>query len=331
MAFTPKSASPPAYKQLSSDAAMQIFFGRIQAAVNAKYGNPTQESNETKRLRNFMLYCLAIDYRWPCPLSLSASDRVHFMAMWDILLPTPRIHLRMHLGADERRALAPYFWKYLYEPCAELGIPVESAVATVYRHSKYLNAAGRYKGCVHGLLHSRGFKVLASKLFMDRSVLVPRLVTSHQMRGELLDNITQTARLYFLSISGYDSAIFRLESDPTTAFTEEAGCQYELTPRGEHYQNNRDQTLNMVQPTVRPLLEKARECISRLTDRHTVFPKVKDVRSLCDQTCMGPGPTPTAPPEESPIWAEPPLCRDVESLFMQDLFEHRPGRGPCDS
>jgi hypothetical protein len=282
-------------------------------------------------LGNFLLYCLAVDYRWPCPLNLSASDRLHFMAMWDVLAPTPRIHQTRHLRADERRALAPYFWKYLHEPCAELGIPVESAIVILARHARYLNDAGRYKGCVHGVLHDRGIEVLARKLLMDQSILLPRLAASREMRLELLENIAQTARPYFSSISGYNSAIFREGSDPNTAFSEEGRCQYELTARGEHYRENRNQTVNMVQRTVRPLLEKARDCISRLTDRHEVFPKVKDVRSLCDQTCMGPGPTPTAPPQESPIWAEPPRWRDTESVYMPDLFEHRPGQGRCDS
>jgi hypothetical protein len=46
---------------------------------------------------------------------------------------------------------------------------------------------------------------------------------------------------------------------------------------------------------------------------------------------MGPGPTPTAPLEESPIWVEPLRWRDTESVYMPDLFEHRPGRGRYDS
>jgi hypothetical protein len=331
MASNSKSAAPPAYEQLGpSDAANQIFFGRIQAAVNAECGYRNGESIETKRLRNFLLYCLAVDYRWPCPLNLSASDRGHFLAMWNVLAPKPRIHQTMHLRADERRALAPYFWKYLHKPCDKLGIPVESAIVIVARHARYLNDAGRYKGCVHGVLRDRGPGVLASKLLMDRSELVPCLVTSRQMQLELLENITQTTRPYISYISGYNSAIFRAGSDPKTAFTE-GDSGYELTPRGKHYQENRNQTLNMVQRTVRPLLEKARACISSVLDRHEVFPNVKDVRSLCDQTCMGPSPTPTAPLEESPIWVEPLRWRDTESVYMPDLFEHRPGRGRYDS
>lgn len=186
--------NPPAYEQLElSESASQIFMDRIQATIEAEYTNPNEEPAETKRLRNFLLYCLAIDYRMSCPLVLSASDREHFLSMHKVLDELSEVRRHMHFTAGERRGLAPYLWKYLHAPCASLRIPVECAVIILARYTKFLNPYDRYKGCVHGVLNTYGPRRLANKLSMDRSVLVPLLATSSQMRLELTEKITGTA------------------------------------------------------------------------------------------------------------------------------------------
>jgi hypothetical protein len=115
-----ESTSPPAYeKLLDSEAASHIFLNRIQNTVNAEYHDVNNDSTETKRLRNFLLYCLAVDYRAPISLTISESDREHFREMsatiWDLQgLDSENL---VHLNGKDRQALAPYFWKYLHAPC----------------------------------------------------------------------------------------------------------------------------------------------------------------------------------------------------------------------
>lgn len=336
MAPASNDAAPPAYEQLEpSNERSQAFLRRIQAAVNIAYGNANDNPPEIKRMHNFLLYCLAVDYRCPCALSLSASDREHFLGMKKVLVSMPNIHKSMHLSAEERRPLAAYFWKHLHAPCTSLGIPVESAVLIVVRYVKYLNANGRYKGCAHGLLHSLGPEALASKLLMDRNVLIPHLATSEHMRQEFTKRIFETARPYFTSVDGFASAIIPVESVASAAFAEEAACQYTLTPRGRFYRDNRAHTLNMVQRSVLPLLDKAFMCLAGAYKRHKrndIFPKSPaEILLLCDHGCMGPGPTPTQPPKESPLWVGRPRWRETESMYLPELFEHRPGQGHCDS
>ena len=282
-------------------------------------------------MRNFLLYCLAIDYRFSCPLTMSAPDREHFLRMSRVLVGLTALCDNVHLGADDRRNLAPYPWKYLDAPCATLGIPVECAVMMVGRYAKYTNVVGLYKGCVHGILYTYGPTRLATKLSVDRSILAPRLVTLERMRLELTERINETARPYFKSIDGRSSAIFHAGPDSNLPFDEEAGITYELTARGKFYVDNRKHAFHTIRHSARPLVERALACVRFLRQKHEVFPQTPADGVVCDHTCMGPGPTPQEPVRESPMWAEPPRWRDGESVHLPELFEHRPGQGHCDS
>jgi hypothetical protein len=237
----------------------------------------------------------------------------------------------MHLTAEDRRNLAPYLWKYLHAPCASLGIPVESAVIVISRYAKFVNMLGHYKGCVHGVLHTFGPSRLADKLSMDRSILVPCLATSVEMRLELTKRIEETAKQYFTSIDGRSSAIFAAGANTRVPFHEESGIRYKLTARGRLYQDNRKHAFHTIRHAVRPLLERALACVKSARQRPGAFLLTEADKMLCDQTCMGPGATPQVPATESEVWAEPPRWRDAGSVHLPEMFEHRPGQGYCDS
>ena len=198
MSATANDVSPPPYHQLEqSEAASEIFLDRIQATIEAEHTIAEEQPLETQRVRDFLLYCLAIDYRSPCPLTISAQCREHFLSMRRVLKELATMRGKTHnLKADDRRKLAPYLWKYLHAPCASLGIPVESAVIVINRYAKFVNMLGHYKGCVHGVLHTFGPGRLADKLSMDRSILVPCLVTSEQMRLELTKRIDELSLIH---------------------------------------------------------------------------------------------------------------------------------------
>lgn len=151
MSSTQTIGSPPSYKP--SDAESDAFFDKARAVVDAERNNVETDDAETMRLRNFLLYCLAVDYRVPIKLSLDASDRVHYLEMAFLLEDLNKVG-KAHLKAHERATLGPYFWKYLQAPCIRLGIPVDCAIAMVLRFYKYQNLIGRYKGCAHGVLAS---------------------------------------------------------------------------------------------------------------------------------------------------------------------------------
>ena len=332
----------PAYSQFEqSEAASEIFLDRIQATISAErtVADGTvadEEPFETHRMRNFLLYCLAIDYRFPCPLNISAQRHEHFLGIRRLLKEVQQIRETVHLSAENRRKLAPFFWKYLHAPCASIGVPVESAVVIIERYAKFVNMHGLYKGCVHGVLHTYGPARLAAKLSMDRSTLVPCLATSVQMRLELTKRINETAKQYFTSIDGRSSAIFSAPGAGSSMlpFDEESGIKYELTARGELYQNNRKHAFHTISHAVGPLVDRARECVKSARParrRFGAFLSVAADEVLCDQTCMGPGQSPQEPAKESEMWAEPPKWRDADSVHLPELFEHRPGQGNCDS
>lgn len=160
----------------------EAFFERAQAVVDDEMGNNADKDDaETKRLRNFLLYCLAVDYRVPIKLPLDLSDREHYLEMAFLLEDLDSVR-KAHLKAHERATLAPYFWKYSQAPCIRLGIPVDCAIAMVCRFYKHQNILGRYKGCAHGVLAYFGTERLAAKISMDRSILVSRLTASPEMR-----------------------------------------------------------------------------------------------------------------------------------------------------
>lgn len=69
-----------------------------------------------------------------------------------------------------------------------------SYITASTRYAKYLNFYGRYKGCIHGVLHGCGIGMLAQKLSIDRSVLIPRLATSEETRRELTEKVVEIAR-----------------------------------------------------------------------------------------------------------------------------------------
>lgn len=334
MAPTINKDNLPAYDQLEqSEAASEIFLDRIQATISAERTVPDEEPFETHRMRNFLLYCLAIDYRFPCQLSVSAQRQEHFLGMRRLLKNLQTIRETVHLTAEDRRKLAPYLWKYLHAPCASLGIPVESAVIMIERYAKFVNVLGRYKGCVHGVLHTYGPARLAAKLSMDVNILVPCLVTSMQMRRELNKRISETAKRYFTLIHGRSSAIFCAPGADSSvlSFDEESGIRYELTTRGRLYQDNRKHALYTISHAVRPLLDRALACLESARRRPGAFLSTAADGVLCNQTCMGPGQSPQEPAEQSPVYAESPKWRDAGSVILPELFEHRPGQGYCDS
>lgn len=322
----PGYEQPPSYEQMMGQAAVQVFLDRIQNTVDAECNGTSQDSIETKRLRNFLLYCLAVDYRFSCSLSIPAEDREHFLELSKILQDMRTRHgYGPHMEAGDRMAFAPYLWKYLHEPCTSLAIPVESAVGIVVRYAKFLNFYGRYKGCIHGVLHNCGIGMLAQKMSTDRSILIPRLVTSEQTRRELTEKVTEIARPYFTSIGGATSEI-SVTSRPGR-FEEEMRFHYTLTTRGKMYEENRTDALSTIKRSAIHLLDGVLGRVLDIKERRGQVFARGSTEEIRNSKSILPVPAPT----DSAIWSSPPRWRDHESVFLPEMFESRTGQGYCDT
>lgn len=77
---------PPPYEMTDSEA--QQLCNRIQDTVVAEKGGAHKDSLEAESLRNFLLYCLAVDYHVSAPRTfiLSASEREHYAEMSGVFL-----------------------------------------------------------------------------------------------------------------------------------------------------------------------------------------------------------------------------------------------------
>ena len=330
MSTKQKSTAPPAYEQLpNSEAASHIFLDRIQDTVNAEYDNANDDPADTKRLCNFLLYCLAVDYRAPISLTISESDREHFREMsatiWDMRTADQSIHL----NPQDRSALAPYFWKYLHAPCTSLGIPVESAVQIVLRHAKFLTLTGHYKGCVHGLLQNLEPYFLVRKLLLDRSVLIPHLVPPGEMHSKLLDSFTEVAGFYFVSIKGERTWIVD-ESDPNVGFKEHVLTNWILTERGICYTANRNAAVRTAKGWVPTLGDVLQRLVGKVKKRQDIFPKSSKQEHYDGMRACA-VPLSDSRSKKNSLWNHPPRARDLLSMDVPDLFESRPGQGLCDS
>ncbi|EGP83202.1 uncharacterized protein MYCGRDRAFT_96914 [Zymoseptoria tritici IPO323] len=128
---------------------------------------------ETRRIRSMLKFTLAADYQiWDSAPNLSAVDREHFLFM---VRATRELEsaLPVRPTPEERQVLAAYFWKHLHQPCKALSLPLESVFQSIVDLSEFVNAKGHYKGSVQGILHTRGFKGLATKLWMDCEIVIP--------------------------------------------------------------------------------------------------------------------------------------------------------------
>lgn len=136
---------PPAYQELNDDATdildrvVEVVGMERGIRMRADVSTATSLAQDVDRIRNFILYVLSFDYQTYVNVSLSATDRTHFMQLYGVVcdLYTASTSSAVVPNQDERRALAPYFLRCLHDPCRALGIPVEYLVRVIARFTKY--------------------------------------------------------------------------------------------------------------------------------------------------------------------------------------------------
>jgi hypothetical protein len=162
MALKWRGEAPPQYTQEYKTPGQLL--DHLQATAAHESPEADTDTVEVERVRNFMLFCLATDYRYSTNVVLSASDSDHSSGMCGLLLDLKTSHAKTDLTHEERMCIAPYLCKYLHAPCKGLGVPVDYLVLVIMRFVKFTSSHGRHKGCCYGLLHTLDIDQLAYKL-----------------------------------------------------------------------------------------------------------------------------------------------------------------------
>jgi hypothetical protein len=200
---------------------------------------------ETERIRNMLEFTLAVDYQGYSAASISATDRDHFMHVRKALLQLRSTVVRHSERPDpevrpdpaERQVLAAYFWKYLFEPCKALSIPLDFVYVGIGYLGQFTDGSGRYKGSVSGSLQLYGVAHLAAKLYWDRNVMIPLIFTDYTSRNRMLHAVNTIEELYFHSIDGVEgSTAPDINTRTSRAFQD---VKYEANERGIAYASTR--------------------------------------------------------------------------------------------
>ncbi|KJX94082.1 hypothetical protein TI39_contig4219g00005 [Zymoseptoria brevis] len=197
---------------------------------------------ETERVRNMLRFVLSVDYQRNGSTSISATDREHFVHLADALrlvksFPkrTPRSP-KTETCSPRAQTLAAYFTKYLHEPCKALQLPLDSVYTSIMFLGRYTDQGGRYKGALMGHFYDYGIDALATKFYMDRSILVPRLFTDLATQTDMLDAIKRAEVQIFDNISGMESSTM---IDADGKFVMMHSVTYEATELGRKMADTR--------------------------------------------------------------------------------------------
>lgn len=266
-----KTLQPPPYSKLEN-ATPESFLAYVGDYVGTGQSQSISEvqEREVARVKNFMIFVLSMDYQCNPDAALSAADRDHFTAMQNMLIDLQKVHGRVMPSGPERHNLASYFWTYLHEPCKELHLPVECVLAAVGNFTKFLNVRGRYKGSCFGLLQMKGLPFLAQKLYVDRSIVVPRLIDDPPERMQLDQAIDEVRAIYFHRIAGIEGSTM-ITDENERKWQQVQNVSYEANQKGRAYESQRndvlESTLDSAALSLNHIRARVGRCIGDLVRR----------------------------------------------------------------
>lgn len=228
---SPVAASPIAKYDNILEVITAVLDGELKSD-----GAPTDY--EVKRVRNFLAYCLAIDYNVDIGAKLSAADRTHFLRLSTQMCDLELAQRVAPTTAEERHILGPYFWTYIHSPAKALGLPSDLVVLYIHSFKRFTSGSAQYKGSIRGILHDGGLGKLAFKLYVDREVVIPAVVTATEEgkhRKALLTHLNDFQAIYFASISGFKASTLMRDGRWCHAHFED----YVLNSTGEQYRAER--------------------------------------------------------------------------------------------
>ncbi|SMY18641.1 unnamed protein product [Zymoseptoria tritici ST99CH_1A5] len=254
-----EKASPPPYSNESqgpsqhpaaveADALLDRLTERVNGDYVQDYPPEVQAivDRETKRIHNMLEFTLAVDYRGYSSASLSAADREHFVHISKalrqlrstVVLQSDRPGQEVRPNPEERQVLAAYFWKYLFEPCKILSLPLDFVYSSIAALNRYTDGNGHYKGAVFGILQQYGVEHLAAKLYWDRNVIIPTIFKDRTACTRMLNGVDKIQTLYFQSIEGIEGAT--LSSATSWHVKTMYSVKYEANERGVAYALSRN-------------------------------------------------------------------------------------------
>lgn len=239
-------APPPPYEQScakmgAADNIDQIASerNRVMASIIARESSMFRDVEvvEAARLRNFLLFTLVRDYK--ChgsqAVTLSAADMEHFTTLASIFKLRVGADRKGKVPQDEALGTDVYMRQCLHEPCAVLGLELESVWLAICRWARFTNLHGMVANDDQmTMLFREDPDRLARKLYADRTTLIPTLATSTALLHDLLEGVDNVSNLFFVSVVKMD-----LSSVPTRCgyMTD---VQYLLTSHGRRIKEYND-------------------------------------------------------------------------------------------
>ena len=111
------------------------------------------------------------------------------------------------MRADERETVAAYAYRYITEACKALLIPMRATVDRILEFSVQRPGSGISENDT-GSTQSMNctMKELALKLYLDRTVMIARVVASPVERQMLQAQVESMTARYFVELNGIETA-----------------------------------------------------------------------------------------------------------------------------
>lgn len=343
---------PPSYDATIAaerDQLLSLASKTYKSEITSPFGDAFAHS--VCRLRNFLCYVLHVDYAAGVaeyPITLPAADANHFRGVLSIL--TRYLHTLDATAADDadKAQLAAFFWENVHAPARAIGLPSEAAISAISRFGTYQTNSGAYKGCVLGIMHNFGMRVLAGKLHLDAQTVIPLVAPNQLVEEDLRRALEKTQTRWFKRLDGFDFEAGQRTEAEGGSFYHSNFNAFELTDEGTRFEARQFEALKIrraaekAQPSearrggVRGLWKKeknekkkktgdgsfcksllvyAEECIERM--------EAKARRNRLHRSLKWP--LMHTAPVEIPPWVIPALVRPV-GCANPNFFMDKPGR-----
>ncbi|KAK6432955.1 hypothetical protein LTR95_010873 [Oleoguttula sp. CCFEE 5521] len=193
---------PPPYEAEPSDDCVICSKEHLACTCEPIYPPAEEHKSEAHRLRNFMLHCLCVDYKYDRKPILSTADRELYLTYQD------RILVKLGKKHDDRGehvcelVYKQWVGRHIDEPSRAMGIPRGVAQTMLYRFVTGQNSQDSYTSSLEGVLERKGVSHLAEKMWIDRNLILPRLKAAPSDVERLRACISASAVEIFVRLDG---------------------------------------------------------------------------------------------------------------------------------
>ncbi|KAK4890499.1 hypothetical protein LTR27_010780 [Elasticomyces elasticus] len=201
---TVSPAAPPPYSPLPADDATGLERDQIQEFVTLTSGiidcertrgiidcERTRGISYASRLQNFLRFVLLVDYNATLDdEELTPADYNHFTKLYVLTEDMSGLSAaRANSRGPEKEVSAEYLYRNLYQQSGQLGLPYDIVLKMVYRFGTSRDCLGKYKGCTSSVLQNSGLHEFATKLLVDRKIMVPLVFDKGGLRAALEEDL----------------------------------------------------------------------------------------------------------------------------------------------